>query len=1159
MLDDTTVHRSRTGDPTANTLIDRLIAAWEAGAPVSLGELLPPDPTASMIADVACQEVALKLRAGQPVRVADYLARYPQVATANELVVYLLEAEVLGRKKHGPPPTLDEYAREFPHLLAELERLFGAAQPAVPPSPEGYELLEEIGRGGMGVIYRARDKALRREVAIKALQDRFAPDSSVGRRFLEEAQITGQLQHPGIPAIHQVGALADGRPFLAMKLIKGQTLAALIKSRSEINTLGVFESICQAVGYAHERGVIHRDLKPENVMVGAFGEVQVMDWGLAKFIGAKSTSPTAETQAAAPSTAIEDPRTPERYDQTGVAGTPWYMAPEQAAGEREKIDARTDVFALGGILCAMLTGKPPIEGADQKAALVNAVRGETTAAFARLDAIGVEQELIGLCKRCLGFAPDVRYTTAGELAKAIAKLRAEADDRAKQAELYKARADERALAERKRRRMLLVAGLTVTCVLLVGIVVSLWQLSRANRAEGETAAQLEKTRQAEETAVAETKTAKAALQKAEDRGNDLRAGLDTMTGSIAGNYLGTQTVVSEEQKKFLTAILPLYRKLARESGNDEQNRARVASASRRVGVIESRLGRNKEGVNAFYQARDAYTRLATDFPTVASYRFGLASSYNDLGVALTMLGEWAEAEAQHREGLGVFTNLLSAFPSDATYKLGLVTSHNNLGLLLTKLRKREAAEQQYRQGLAIIEKLATDFPDYQSDLARSHSNLGVLLTEMGKWTEAEQQYRKSIGILLNLANESPQPHTLQDLARCHNNLGLLLADRGKGLEAEEECHKGLKLREKLAAIFPAYPDYRSDLARSHTSLGLLLSGSRKWAKAEDEYRKGLTILEKLVADFPFVPEHQLNSAECHNSLGNTLADMRKSVEAEEHYRKGIVLLEKVAANFPSDTRYISELAKFHNNYGGLLAELERWTEAEEQHRKGVALKEKLADLFPTDPQAQVSLGSSYCNFGRMVMEGGNPANSLEWYGKAIRTLAPIVEAELGAESAKQTLCRSYWGRAEANDQLKQYDASVKDWNQALEHCPSQMKLAFRARRTVSVLAAGRAVEAVAEVAELQKLSGWNAKQLYDFACVYSMASGKIEDKKAEYANTSVQLLSKAVKAGYKDTANLKADKQLDALREREDFKKLLEDLEAKPPVAKTHAPAVPKK
>jgi serine/threonine protein kinase len=148
----------------------------------------------------------------------------------------------------------------------------------------GYELLDEVGHGGMGVVYRARDRELDREVAVKILLPKYTPGSSTAQRFVEEARITSQLQHPGVPPVYRVGTLPDGRPFLAMKLIKGQTLDVLLKAAEPLDRLAVFQGICQAVGYAHAHHVIHRDLKPANVMVGAFGEVQVMDWGLAKIL-----------------------------------------------------------------------------------------------------------------------------------------------------------------------------------------------------------------------------------------------------------------------------------------------------------------------------------------------------------------------------------------------------------------------------------------------------------------------------------------------------------------------------------------------------------------------------------------------------------------------------------------------------------------------------------------------------------------------------------------------------------------------------------------------------------------------------------------------------------------------------------------------------------
>jgi serine/threonine protein kinase len=248
-----------------------------------------------------------------------------------------------------------------------------AADPSAPPaSPPGYQLLDEIGRGGMGVVYRGRDTALDRDVAVKLLSERFPPASPAAQRFLSEARITGQLQHPGIPAVHQVGTLAGGRPFLAMKLIKGSTLDALLKQRTDPaadrgRLLAAFEAVCQAVGYAHAHRVIHRDLKPANVMVGAFGEVQVMDWGLAKVLGPETPAP-ADTLAAEQTRAwTEVSPTPETGSHTqagSLVGTPAFIPLEQAVGQIERVTERSDVFGLGA---------PPGRDPDGRAALCGRV------------------------------------------------------------------------------------------------------------------------------------------------------------------------------------------------------------------------------------------------------------------------------------------------------------------------------------------------------------------------------------------------------------------------------------------------------------------------------------------------------------------------------------------------------------------------------------------------------------------------------------------------------------------------------------------------------------------------------------------------------------------------------------------------------------------
>jgi hypothetical protein len=363
------------------------------------------------------------------------------------------------------------------------------------PRVPGYEVQGVLGYGGMGVVYRATDSTLGREVAVKVLLDRLAPDSGTAQRFADEARITAQLQHPGIPPVHDLGTLGDGRPFLAMKLIKGQTLDALLASRPEPSVergrfVAVFEQLCQAMAFAHAHGVIHRDLKPGNVMVGRFGEVQVMDWGLAKVLGARPgdrTDPEETTTA----TAVRSLReSDDLFTLAGsVLGTPAFMAPEQAAGAVATIDRRSDVFGLGAVLAVVLTGRPPFEADTSEATRVKAARGDVGECFARLGACGADLDLVALCLRCLAPRPEDRPADAGAVAKAVAALRAAAEERARKAELERVQAEgearealTRAAEQRQRRRLLLAASGVIALVLLAGLSASLWQMRRAMQA-----------------------------------------------------------------------------------------------------------------------------------------------------------------------------------------------------------------------------------------------------------------------------------------------------------------------------------------------------------------------------------------------------------------------------------------------------------------------------------------------------------------------------------------------------------------------------------------------------------------------------------------------------------------------------------------------------
>ena len=226
----------------------------------------------------------------------------------------------------------------------------------VPDAGERYEVLGEIGRGGMGTVYRAMDHQLGREVALKAIA--FHADAGVTERLSREARVLAQLEHPGIVAVHDVGTLADGRPFYVMRLVRGTNLAQHAAGRGRGELLRRFLQVCDAVAFAHARGVIHRDLTPRNVMIGEFGEVLVVDWGVARVLGARDpdagigheTSPVAAGRASGDALAAGTQRTGDGV----IVGTPGYMPPEAAAGGARDVDARGDVFGLGAILRDLL-------------------------------------------------------------------------------------------------------------------------------------------------------------------------------------------------------------------------------------------------------------------------------------------------------------------------------------------------------------------------------------------------------------------------------------------------------------------------------------------------------------------------------------------------------------------------------------------------------------------------------------------------------------------------------------------------------------------------------------------------------------------------------------------------------------------------------------
>jgi tetratricopeptide (TPR) repeat protein/tRNA A-37 threonylcarbamoyl transferase component Bud32 len=1010
----------------------------------------------------------------------------------------------------------------------------------------GYQILSVLGRGGMGVVYKARHVRLNRLVALKMMLAGAHSSSEQCARFRSEAEAVARLQHPNIVQIYEIGE-HDGRPFFSLELVEGGSLEKKLEGNPQPPRLAaeLVETLARAMHVAHRAGIIHRDLKPANILLqlaegGSVSNLQaavpkVTDFGLAKSLDNQ-----------------------EGQTQTGaIMGTPSYMAPEQAAGKTREIGPGVDIYALGSILYDLLTGRPPFRGETVMDTL-NQVQCMEPLPPVRLQPT-VPRDLETICLKCLQKEPGKRYASALELADDLRCFLANKPIKARPVGVT-----ERIL-KWARRHPAAAALVVVSSAVLIGLGVGGLVFARRERRRADEALVLRG--EAEESA----RQARQEKSRAEDNFSYARAAVDEMLTRVSQGDLAHEPRMEKVRRDLLLKALHFYERFVQDKSDDPRVRWEMGRAQQRVGDIQELLGQHASAAKAYRSAEEILGQLAAEEPQQADYRQDLATTQNNLGIVLQAAGRREEAEEAYRQSLANKVQLAANFPAVPAYRRELASSYNNRGIFLQTRNQAGEAEIAYRQALALFEKLTSEFPenaDYQQELARTCSNLGVLLQTIRQPQKAEAAYRQAVEALTNLAARFPKaPDYQKERGRALFNLGVLLQLNGQHARAEEAYRQAANIFVQLSKEFPSVPEYRHQLAVSYGNLGNLSQDLHHSREAEELWRQSQGLLEGLVSEVPGVPIYRQELARSHNDLAGLLASASRASEAEEQWRRALAIQETLAREFPREPAYQQELARSHGNLGILMAQLNRLDQAEESFRKAIEVLQALGTQFPDVPAYREDMVVHLTNLANLLTALGRKRDAEEiwravWEQQKKLVAAFPKKAVYQADLARteSTLAISLHERNQDREARDLLQAAVNHQTQALKAAPRNE--AYRnslcayclnlADIEVALEDHAAASQTIKELLTLVP-ANW---QNYHRAAYLLAACATLtrQDTKAApeqqrqssqaYGEQAVALLRQAWNHGYHDLHFLKTAGELDVLRDREDFKTLLAQMES---------------
>jgi serine/threonine-protein kinase len=871
-------------------------------------------------------------------------------------------AEDFGSTPHPPgAPALDDALAPTvfgPQVAPSPERATFSLSPtagriaAEIPMVEGYEVLSELGRGGMGVVYKARQVRLKRLVALKLVLAGPHAGPAHLARFQLEAQAAARLQHPNVVQVYEIGE-QDGRPYFSLEFVDGgslaQKLAAGPLSGDEASRLLL--TLARAIHFAHQRGVIHRDLKPANVLLTADGTAKVADFGLAKQLDTDA----GQTQSGA------------------LLGTPSYMAPEQARGQVQSIGPATDVYALGAILYECLTGRPPFRGITVLDTLEQ-VQTQDPVPPSRLQP-KLPRDLETICLKCLQKEQGRRYASAEALADDLGRFQNGDSIQARPTP-----AAERLLVWARRRPTLaaLLAVILLAVVSLVGG--SLWYNALLQQAIDHEKASADEARTQRERAEAHFAKAQEAVNRLLTRVGEHRLadvpGMDQLRGELMQDALQFYQGFLREQDDPAPAV-----------------RHETALAHMRVGLIRHLLGQTDVARQHNAEARRMLQTLADEHPEVPVYSKDLAQTHLLAG-DMDQDDQRPTSEAHYRAALALWDRLRQDHPDDTVPVRAMSQAYNNLGNLLGVFGQMDESEKALKQALTLRRQLAEATPeadDRRHDVAQTLHNLAGLFQKTNRAGEAETHYREARELFGELVKLWPRSVLYQsELAACESDLATLYGAIGRQAEAEETYTKALARRATLAREHPGVPSFQAALANSHYSLAGLYRHTGRRDKAIEAYQKAIALLTPLSSPERTKSPSPKALAECHLGVGAVYEETNRADKAEAAYRQAAAILEPMARAHPDAPETAEVLGKTYFHLGHLLAVTGKKGEAIDWCGRSIAALEPILKKDSRRWLARLTLRGSYAQRAILLQESGHLLDSLRdlWRWKTLDNPPP---------------------------------------------------------------------------------------------------------------------------------------------------------------------------